>query len=79
MLLELSCCLLEFIDVAAIISQGIAWSKSAPNRQARQLAKTTGAELPPRDGWFQFFVFLTPIVLTLTGIVIFRLVRRLTR
>ena len=79
LLLELSCCLLECVDVAAIIANIVAWTKSEPYRVARKEAKTTGAELPPNDRWFQFLVFITPIALTLTGIVIFKWVRWLIK
>jgi hypothetical protein len=72
-------CLLEFVDLAAIITNAVAWSKSAPHRAARKEAKTTGAEMPPHDTWFQVLVFITPIALTLTGIVIYKWVRWLTR
>ena len=78
-LFQLSCCLLEFIDFAAITTNVVAWTKSAPHRAARKEAKTTGAEMPPNDKWFQFLVFITPIALTLTGIVIFKWVRWLMR
>jgi hypothetical protein len=78
-LLDISCCLLEFVDFAAIITNIVAWTKSAPHRAARKEAKTTGAEPPPRDTWFQVLVFMTPIALTLTGIVIYKWVRWLMR
>jgi hypothetical protein len=67
------------VDFAAIITNIVAWTKSAPHRAARKEAKSTGAEMPPRDTWFQVLVFITPIALTLTGIVIFKWVRWLTR
>lgn len=72
LLLQLTCCLLEFVDVAAVIANIVAFVKSGPNRQARRLAKTTGAELPPRDGWFQFLIFITPIAITLTFISVYK-------
>lgn len=74
-LLELTCCLLEFVDFAAIITEIVAWNRSKPNRQARKIAKTAGTDPPPRDTWFQILVFLTPIVITLTGIIIYKYVR----
>lgn len=72
-------CLLEFVDVAAVITNIIAWTKSAPHRAARKEAKTTGAEMPPKDTWFQVLVFITPIAITLTGIVIYKWARWLLR
>ena len=78
-LLELTCCLLELLDSAAVITNIVAWTKSAPNRAARKEAKTVGAEPPPPDKWFQVLVFVTPIALTLTGIVIYKYVRWLAQ
>jgi hypothetical protein len=72
---EVGCCLLEFIDIAAIITNLIAWSKSADHRVARKQARTVGAEPPPKDFWFQLLAFSTPIALTLTGLVVYKYVR----
>ncbi|MBX7103544.1 MAG: hypothetical protein K1X57_05660 [Gemmataceae bacterium] len=76
-LLDLTCCLLEFIDVIALFTNGISWVKSAPNRAARREAKTVGAEPPPKDFWFQVLVVTTPIALTLTGILVYKWTRLL--
>lgn len=73
--LELSCCLIESFDLIAVIVNGLAWFKSEPNRKQRREARAIGAEPPPTDFWFQLFVFTTPIVLTLTGIIVFKWVR----
>lgn len=74
-LLDLSCCLLEFINLASVIGNGVAWKRTEPYREARKEAKITGTPPPANDFWFQVFVFLTPITITLTGIVIYKWLR----
>lgn len=74
-LLELTCCLLESADVVALIVNLIAWIFSKPNRTARKVAKTQGEEPPAKDFWFQVFVVLTPITITLTGIILYKWLR----
>jgi hypothetical protein len=74
-LFDLSCCLLEFVDVASIIVDFIAWRRSEPYREARKDSKRSGQPQPPSDFWFQLFVFLTPITITLTAIVIYKWLR----
>lgn len=70
--LELLCCLLEFLDAASILTAFFAWLKSEPYRDARKIAKSQGEETSANDFWFQVFVFLTPIAITLTILVIWK-------
>jgi hypothetical protein len=74
-LLDLSCCLLECVNLASLIGNGIAWKRSQPYREARKEAKLHGTPPPPDDFWFQVFVFLTPITMTISGIVLYKWLR----
>lgn len=74
-ILELSCCLLEFLNAAGIVTNLVAWFRSQPYREARKNAKQRGEPPPTDDFWFQVFVFLTPITITLTGIIIYKWLR----
>lgn len=75
LLLDLSCCMLEFINLSSVIANAVAWRRSEPYREARKEAKQRHEPPPKNDFWFQLFVFLTPITLTLTGIVIYKWLR----
>ena len=79
LLLELGCCLLETVDFGALIANGVAWSKSKPNRKAIREAKKAGESPPPRNGWTIAFLIMTPIVVVLTLLLIFNRARVLGR
>jgi hypothetical protein len=76
-LLDLGCCLLESGNLAGIIVDAVAWSKSRPNRAAIKSAKKAGEEPPPPSGWTTAFQILTPMVITLTILMIIKWVRRI--
>jgi hypothetical protein len=75
-LLNLGCCLLESTNVAAAIVDAVAWSKSRPNRAAIRTAKKAGEEPPDPNAWTTAFQILTPMVVTLTILMIIKWVRR---
>jgi hypothetical protein len=76
-LLDLGCCLLESGNLAGIIVDAIAWRKSRPNRAAIRLAKKAGEKPPEMSGWTTAFQILTPMVITLTILMIIKWVRRI--
>jgi hypothetical protein len=77
LLLNVGCCLLETIDFGAIIANGVAWSKSRENRTAIRVAKKVGEEPPEPSGWTTAFQIMTPMVITLTILLIVKWVRRI--
>jgi hypothetical protein len=76
-LLDLACCFLEMVDFGALIANGVAWSKSRENRTAIRVAKKTGEEPPEPSGWTTAFQIMTPMVITLTVLLIIKWVRRI--
>ena len=76
-LLDLACCFLtEVVNGGAIIADVIAWQKSRPNRAAIRAAKKAGETPPESTAWTTAFQILTPMVITLTVLLIIRWVRR---
>lgn len=73
--LELFCCLLEVVDFGTILANGIAWSRSRPNRIARKEAKKAGDTPPEREGWTTAYQILTPMAIALTVLVILKWTR----
>jgi hypothetical protein len=76
-LLDLGCCLLETVNLGAIIANGVAWSKSRPNRLAIRTAKKAGEPPPELSGWTTAFQIMTPMVITLSVLLIIKWVRRM--
>jgi hypothetical protein len=74
-LFELFCCMLEGMDLVAIIADGIAWVRSEPNREARRAARREGAPPPPASGWTKALYILTPIAIVLTILIVIKWVR----
>jgi hypothetical protein len=77
LLLDVGCCLLETVNFSAIIADGVAWSKSRENRTAIRAAKKAGEEPPEQSGWTTAFQIMTPMVITLTILLIIKWVRRI--
>ncbi len=73
--LDLFCCLLEGLDLVAIIADAVAWNRSRPSRQARRAARRAGEAPPEPSGWLVLVAVLTPVAVVLTVLVVVKWAR----
>jgi hypothetical protein len=73
---DLICCGLEVLNLFAWTFDGVAYTRSAPNRAARRVARRAGEPAPPMDRWTIAFLIATPIVILLAILLIVKWTRR---
>ena len=64
--------LMEWAMWASMAADTVAWSKSRKNRRERRAAKKRGERPPPRNAWTTVYLVLTPFVVALLILVVWK-------